>query len=428
MIRRLGYTLVLWGALPLVLARLFWRGFREPGYRKAMGERFGFYRSVLARSPRQKLIWVHAVSLGEVHAAKPLIDRLLRAFPGDQILITNMTAAGRDAAQRMFGDRAQIVWLPYDYQFAVRRFLTSFQPHLAIFVETEIWFNLIRACRARGVPLMLANARLSEKSAAGYLRIATLAREAFGAFDAVAAQTAADADRLANLGARAPRVVGNIKFDAAAAPGSSELALAFKMLYGPRRVLLLASTREGEEALLLDALAARPLKDALIVIVPRHPQRFADVANLLEKRRLPFSRRSGNQPVPAEHSYVLGDSVGEMSAYYRTADVAFVGGSLLDYGGQNLIEACAAGVPVLFGPSTYNFASAAEAAVAAGAARRVGNASQAIALAGELISDEGARAAMGEAGRSFCETHRGAADQIANMAVELLASRKPTCA
>ncbi len=420
MIWRLGYTLLLWGALPAILVRLYWRSFREPAYLERFGERFGHYAPGDTRAPGRRLIWVHAVSLGEMHAAKPLVERLITQYPQHEILLTQMTASGCEAAQKLFAGRAQIVWLPYDYPFAVRAFLERFRPDLGILIETEVWFNLIAACRDKGVPLLLANARLSERSASGYLKIAPLARPAFASFAAIAAQSEDDARRFAALGALSVIVTGNLKFDVEAAPGSEQLAREFRARFGQQKVFLAASTRDGEEALILDALEAQPLRDTLTAIVPRHPQRFADVAALFEQRGLAYARRSANCQVPGECRYFLGDSVGELAAYYRAADVAFVGGSLLDYGAQNLIEACAAGIPVLIGPSVYNFAMAAEQAKQAGAARSAGDAAGILMEASRLLEDPAARRSMGDAGLSFCATHRGAADRMAGIAARLL--------
>lgn len=424
---RLGYTILLWAMLPLVLARLFWRGLREHGYWVAWRERFGYYRVIEspAPAPAQGTIWVHAVSLGEVHAAKPLIEKLLGLCPQYRIVFSQMTATGRDAAQGIFGDRVRITWLPYDYPFAVRRFIANFNPSLGIFIETEIWFNLIRECKCAGIPLFLANARLSEKSAAGYLKIAPLSRRAFGSFDAVAAQTEADASRFLRLGAHSPDVVGNLKFDAAALPRSYDLVQTFRKRYGQRAVLLAASTRDGEEAMLLDALVRVPIGDILVVIVPRHPQRFAVVAELMKKRGIQFARRSDNADVPIKCNFVLGDSMGEMDAYYRSSDIAFVGGSLLDYGGQNLIEACAAGVPVLIGPFTRNFQEVADLAVEAGAAKRTMNARETVDLAFELLAEPRTRVEMGHAGQIFSAQHQGATDKTVSIVLRLLNADSP---
>jgi 3-deoxy-D-manno-octulosonic-acid transferase len=417
---RTGYRLLLWLAFPYLLARLWWRGRQEPRYRENPGERLGFYRT----QPRRPVIWLHAVSLGETRAAEPLLRALQRRHPDCDLLITQMTATGREAAQQLFGDSAQVAWLPYDYPSAVRRFLRHFRPRLGILMETEIWFHLVAECERFRVPLVLANARMSARSARGYAVVGPLVRSALESLSAVAAQTAADADRLRALGARAVQVTGNLKFDVEPAAGSDSLAAQFRQRFGNRRVLLAASTREGEEELLLDALERDPLGDALLVIVPRHPQRFDAVAQLLAARGLKHARRSASGPLDADCRIVLGDSMGEMAAYYRACDVAFVGGSLLAYGGQNLIEACAAGVPVLVGPYTYNFAQAAESAIAAGAALRVDRAQEAVRQARLLLGDPDLRERMGGAGIAFCATHRGATERTLAVCERLLSSSR----
>jgi 3-deoxy-D-manno-octulosonic-acid transferase len=370
------------------------------------------------------VIWLHAVSLGETRAAEPLLRALQRRHPDCDLLITQMTATGREAAQQLFGDSAQVAWLPYDYPSAVRRFLRHFRPRLGILMETEIWFHLVAECERFRVPLVLANARMSARSARGYAMVGPLVRDALESLSAVAAQAAADADRLRSLGARAVEVTGNLKFDVEPGAGSESLAAQFRQRFGSREVFLAASTREGEEELLLDALERDPLGDALVVIVPRHPQRFDSVAQLLAARGLKYARRSASGPLDADCRIVLGDSMGEMAAYYRACDVAFVGGSLLAYGGQNLIEACAAGVPVLVGPYTYNFSQAAESAVAAGAALRVDRAEEVVRRARALLGDPGLRERMGGAGIAFCATHRGATERTLAVCERLLSSSR----
>jgi 3-deoxy-D-manno-octulosonic-acid transferase len=380
------------------------------------GERFGFYRT----APAKPVMWLHAVSLGETRAAEPLLRALRDRHPDCDLLITQMTATGREAAQNLLGGSARVAWLPYDYPFAVRRFLLHFRPRLGILMETEIWFHLVAECEHLGVPLMLANARMSARSARGYAMVGPLVRGALRGLSAVAAQTAEDAERLRALGAREVEVTGNLKFDADPGAGSESLATQFRHRFGSRAVLLAASTREGEEELLLDALEQNSLGDALLVIVPRHPQRFESVAQLLASRGLKFIRRSTNAPLAADCGIVLGDSMGEMAAYYRACDLAFVGGSLLPYGGQNLIEACAAGVPVLIGPYTYNFAQAAESAVAAGAAVRVDTAEEMIRVARSILQNIGLRERMGKAGVAFCAAHRGATERTLAICERLL--------
>lgn len=404
------YTLLWLVALPFLPLRLWWRGRREPGYREHAGERFGRY----AEPARPGVLWVHAVSLGETRAAVPLVARLLRAHPGATVLITHMTATGRAAGRALFGNRVLQAWLPYDVPFAMRAFLAHFQPRAGLLMETELWPNLVALARAGGVPLYLVNARMSPRSAAGYARVPWLSRPMLAALSGIAAQTDADAARLAALGAPAPVVTGNLKFDVDVPDTAEALGREFRERFGATRpVWVAASTRDGEEALILDALATHRLPpDVLTVIVPRHPQRFAAVAELLRSRGLPFVRRSSNAPVPADIAVVLGDSMGELAGYYAAADVAFVGGSLLPLGGQNLIEAIAAGRPTLVGPHMFNFAEATGKALAAGAATEVADAAALIAKVGELVADAPRRDAMRAAALAFHAAHRGAADRL----------------
>ena len=401
------YTLVLHLAAPLLPLRLWWRGRKEPGYRRDIGQRFGYYGA----RPDRPVIWIHAVSLGETRAAQPLVAALRGRYPDHALLVTHMTATGREAASSLYGGFATVAFLPYDFPWAVRRFVAHFRPVLGVLMETELWPNLVRECGARGVPVILANARLSEKSARGYARVASLARAALEDLAAVGAQTEADAARLAALGARAVTVTGNLKFDLAPPPALLERGRELRALFGERPVFLAASTREGEERLLLDALGRTPLAGALVVIVPRHPQRFDEVAGLLRERGIGFVRRSEARPVPPGCDYLLGDSMGEMTAYYAAADLAFVGGSLVPFGAQNLIEACAVGAPVAIGPSVFNFAQAADEAVKAGAAIQVPDADALVREAARLLADADARGRMGEAGRRFCAAHRGATER-----------------
>jgi len=273
---RFGYRLLLWLLFPWALAHLWWRGRRQPGYREHIAERFGWYQA----RPGRPVIWLHAVSVGETRAAEPLVRALVARYPGHELLLTQMTPTGRETAQQLYGGAATIVYLPYDYPGAVARFLARFKPRLGILMETEIWFNLVECCTRLGVPLLLANARLSEKSARGYALVAPLTRAALGGLAAVSAQTREDAERLERLGARGVEVTGNLKFDVALAPQLLALGAELKQRIGQRPVLLAASTREGEEELVLDALACIRVEGLLLLLVPRHPQRFDEVADL----------------------------------------------------------------------------------------------------------------------------------------------------
>ncbi|MGZ3184510.1 MAG: lipid IV(A) 3-deoxy-D-manno-octulosonic acid transferase [Telluria sp.] len=409
MIRAL-YTSAWRAALPLVLARLWWRGRKEPGYRAHWHERLGRYGSPGHEAPLT--LWVHAVSVGETRAAEPLVDALLAAYPRARIVLTHMTPTGRATGKALFakhGDRLVQSYLPYDIPSMVRRFLKHFEPALCILMETEVWPNLIAVCREQNVPLALVNARLSERSLRRGRRFGRLMREAAESITLVAAQTEDDARRIRSLGAPHVGVTGSIKFDVTVPPQALATGDALRASFGARKVLLCASTREGEEALILSAFAAMPgAGRPLLLLVPRHPQRFDEVAKMVADRGLALARRSSLDASAAGADVVLGDSMGEMFAYYRACDCAYIGGSLLPLGGQNLIEACALGRPVLIGPHTFNFAQVSEDAIAAGAALRVPDAGAMICSALQLLEDDVERHAMGQRALAFANQHRGA--------------------
>jgi 3-deoxy-D-manno-octulosonic-acid transferase len=406
---RLLYTLAIRAALPFILARLWWRGRREPLYRRRIGERFGYYRDPPAGQPA---LWVHAVSVGEARASAALVRALVAAHPSHALLLTCMTAGGRDALKELHGASVSIAWLPYDYPEAVRRFLEHYRPRLAVLMETEIWPNLVAACSEFGVPVLLANARMSEKSALGYQRWLGLMQPAIASLAVACAQSDEDAARLRALGARRVEVTGNVKFDITPEEAKRNEGKAWRARLA-RPVLLLASTRDGEERMLLDALPAGDEK-LLVVVVPRHARRFDQVAPLSQ------SRRSIEQlPAPTDRVH-LGDTMGEMDFYYAAADVAVIGGSFAPLGGQNLIEACAAGVPVIFGPSMFNFSEAARLALESGAAVQAADAADAIGSALRLLSNDEARGKMGAAGKALCVAHRGATQKHLLLCKELL--------
>ena len=408
---RLLYTALLWLLLPYVLLRLLWRARKQPEYLDHVAERFGFYHGDddLGRDGRP-VIWLHAVSVGETRATQSLVARLRATYPDHRILLTHATPTGRAAGEQLYGDDVLRAYLPYDYPFAVNAFLRHFRPQLGILMETEIWPNLIRAAHGKGMPMLLLNARMSEKSARGYARFAALTRSALARLSVVAAQTEDDAARLKALGASDVSVMGNLKFDIEAPPEMLTLGRWLRAQFGAeRKVFLAASTREGEEVLLLDALLPA-VADGLLVIVPRHPQRFAEVAAMLEQRGIAYQRRSEDRAVDPSVRVVLGDSMGEMFAYYAAADLAFIGGSLLPYGAQNLIEACAVGTPVLVGPHTYNFAEATRLAVAAGAARQLRDVGELVAEAQRLMGDAAALSDMRQGCAGFVAANRGATD------------------
>jgi 3-deoxy-D-manno-octulosonic-acid transferase len=406
---RFIYTLAAVALLPWAALHLLWRARKQPEYLRHWAERFGFFGAADGIDPTRPTLWLHAVSVGETRAAQPLLAALRERFPGHRILLTHMTPTGRATSEALFGDSVERIYLPYDTPWAMRAFLRHYRPQFGLIMETELWPNLIAACREAGVPLSLVNARLSERSARRYAKFPALTREALQGLAAVGAQTAADAARLEALGAMRVTVTGNVKFDIAAPSQQLELGRELRARCGDRPVWLAASTREGEEALILDARKKVGADDtALLVIVPRHPQRFDEVARIVAGHGFALQRRSDNTAVAATTSVLLGDSMGEMFAYYAAADAAFIGGSLLDYGSQNLIEAAACGTPILIGPSTRNFAEAAREAVACGAARAIRDADDLIAQVAAILSDEPSRRRMAEAGRAFAARHRGA--------------------
>ncbi len=410
---RIVYSLLLYLAAPYVLARLWWRSRRQPEYMRHVGERFGYYADA-GEINATPLIWLHAVSVGETRAAEPLVRALREKYPDHRILLTHMTPTGREAGAALFGDSVMRHYLPYDYPGAVRRFLDHFRPRVGLLMETEIWPNLVHACKARATPLHLVNARLSEKSFVRYQRMSVLIAATLRELASVAAQTAADAQRFTALGAQNVCVSGNLKFDVD--PPADQLAAGARLResIGARLVLLAASTRDGEELLFINnkLYDITDVPTMLLMLVPRHPQRFEEVASLLEKHGVRFQRRSENAAVRADTQVLLGDSMGEMFAYHAACDVAFIGGSLLPFGGQNLIEACAVGKPVLIGPHTYNFADAAEGAITAGAALRVMDAQDLARKVTALLTHPALMKRMGDAALQFSNTHRGAVRKL----------------
>lgn len=441
---RAVYRAAWWLIAPLAVLRLIVRSRRERGYRQHIGERFG-YSAGRVPEDDAPLIWVHAVSVGETRAAQPLVDALLAARPDARILLTHMTPGGRATGEQLFGDRVLRCYLPYDMPHAVRRFLRAWRPSLGLVMETEVWPTLIDECKHADVPLVLTNARMSARSFKRAAKFGAHAREVFGGFTRVLAQSPADAERLTALGARNVSVLGNLKFDMASPPGLVARGRDWRRAIGARPVWVAASTREGEEELVLQAFAALNVEDALLILVPRHPQRFDEVAALVARQNLRLERRSRWVPNPAQHrapaaakasavalhegvralpqdvNVLLGDSMGEMGAYYAAADLAFIGGSLLPLGGQNLIEACAVGVPVLIGPHVFNFTQATADAVAAGAALQVHDPADLARALRELFNDKPRRVAMGAAAAAFAARHRGATERTVDVVRALVA-------
>ncbi|MDP2832694.1 MAG: lipid IV(A) 3-deoxy-D-manno-octulosonic acid transferase [Pseudomonadota bacterium] len=404
------YSLAWLPLLPVAFLYLLWRARRQPDYLRHWRERLGW-----APVGERPVIWLHAVSVGETRAAVPLVKALKARHPDHTILLTHATPTGRATGGELFGDSVMQAYLPYDFPPLIRLFLRRARPVMGVIMETEIWPNLYAACAHRGIPLFLVNARLSEKSARGYSRFRALAAPALRSLAGIAAQTMDDARRLRDLGAEEVEISGNVKFDVTPPTDTRERARGLREAFRGRFVFLAASTREGEETLILDALANLDIPGLLLVLVPRHPQRFDAVARLLEERGLAYVRRGAKQPVQPDTRVFLGDSMGELAAYYATADLAYVGGSLLPLGGQNLIEAAAAGCPALIGPHTWNFSEAAEQAVACGAAQRVADAGDLAETVSALAGAPPARQQMREAGLRFAAANRGATARVMGM-------------
>ena len=418
------YNAAMWALQPLLRRKLQRRGREEPGYLQAIEERFGHYTQPATEGG---YVWVHAVSLGETRAAAVLLQALRAAQPGIRILLTHGTATGRAQGVSLLQDGDVQVWQPWDTPATVKRFLTQFKPRVGIILETELWPNWVAQCSKAHVPLVLVNARMSEKSMHQAQRLAWLSRPAYLGLSAVLAQTQADAERLQTLGAKVGAVLGNLKFDAK--PDAAQLALAKTWKQELKRpVVLFTSSREGEEVMWLDILQA--LKDAPLdhqdhihavhwLVVPRHPQRFDEVAALIEERGWHVSRRSQwtdgpNADQPDDGNTIwLGDSLGEMALYYGLSDAALLGGSFAPLGGQNLIESTACGCPVIMGPYTFNFAEAAQLAEEAGAALRVEDMAQAVTTALQMVRFAPDENAHVQACMTFSQAHRGAAQRTA---------------
>ena len=423
--RRL-YSSLIYCAAPFAFAVVLWRGVRDRGYWQGLSERFAWG----PRPGAAPSIWLHAVSLGEMTAAAPLVRALRSRHPHVPLVLTSATPTGRARARALFGDTIDVRFLPYDTPGAVARFLDGIRPRLAIIMETELWPNLFRECERRGVPLVLASARLSERSVARYRRLGNLFSEILSASTLIAAQTRADAERFIAIGAQSARthVIGNIKFDVQSSPGVADRGHALRASFGAARPIWIAgSTHAGEEEQVLAAqkelVAHRP--NALLLLVPRHPDRFVAVAELLRRRQLRFARRSSGKAADGGTQVVLVDTVGELAALYAAADVAFVGGSLVPIGGHNLLEPAALGLPVLTGPHYSNSKDIAELLILEGAARQVNDAPELAAALAQLLADPVERRRIGAIGQRIVESNRGAAARLLDLIEPLLPDPLP---
>jgi len=406
------YTWFLRLLFPLVLLRLLWRGFSNPHYWRRIPERFGFVAPTVA--PR--LIWIHAVSVGEVRATVPLVRTIMGSYPDYSLLITTMTPTGSAQVMQLFGDKVAHCYVPYDFPSAVRRFLDRVKPVIAIIMETELWPNLFHTCRARGIPVFVTNVRMSESSMYKYLRFARLTRTTLNQASLFAVQSQADAQRLLTLGAEPARVqvTGSIKFELGISASLREATEVLRRAWGQDRpVWLAASTHEGEEEMVLAALAELKKQPRfarlLLVLVPRHPERFALVVKLCRKNGFTTAQRSKNRgAVDTTVEVLVGDTMGELQLFFGAADVAFIGGSLVPTGGHNLLEAAAMGKPVIFGPHMFNFQEISQMALERGAGVQIQSAAQLAPVAADFLGNANRRDRAGEAGRKMVEENRGA--------------------
>lgn len=422
MVRQL-YSAIHYLALPYIFLRLAWRGHRDPGYWERWGERFG---RIPALQGDQQTLWIHAVSVGEVQAAVPLV-RALRSGGRDlRIVVTTTTPTGRERVHQALGTSVLHRYAPYDLPGAVRRFLERARPDLVIIMETELWPNILHQCCRRKIPVLLANARLSEQSAASYRRIATTAARMLASVSCIAAQTQQDAARLVSLGARAERVrvTGNTKFDVRLPASLSEEAQVLRRCFGvDRGVWIAASTHDGEEQQVLKAFeqVQKVLPDSLLVLVPRHPERAASVAALAKRCGHVTAMRSDSPLSCVEASVFIGDTMGELPLFYAASDVAFVGGSLVREGGHNMLEPAALGIPVVFGPYVHDVAEISDRLTEAGAGRQVDDQSALGTAVVEYMQDANLRHVAGQRGREFVKNNRGALNLVMELVDELMA-------
>jgi 3-deoxy-D-manno-octulosonic-acid transferase len=424
------YSIVMWCGQPFLRRKIARRGVAEPDYLTNIEERFGSYTQI-AESPKsteQHFIWIHAVSLGETRAAAVLIEALRKRLPDIKLLLTNGTATGRAEGQKLMQTGDVQVWQAWDTREATERFIQHFQPRIGIMMETELWPSMAATCTKFEVPLVIANARMSEKTFLKTLRFAWLANPAYQSLKAVWPQSVDDAIRFEKLGAPVRGIFGNLKFDAQVDTLQLAKGKSWKAKTN-RRMAMFASSREGEELQLLQYLQkdASILTDVQWLIVPRHPQRFDDVETLIKQHGFDVSKRSDwldHPPLPNfpdDHKTIwLGNSLGEMALYYGMSDVALLGGSFEPLGGQNLIEAAACGCPVVMGPSTFNFAQAADDAMAAKAAFQCQDLAQALNVVINLAQDAGALKSAQTAALKFAASHQGAAVKTASAIQQLL--------
>lgn len=425
MMRRL-YSALMYLVMPFALAKLGWRGFANPAYWARIQERFGLGPPVSPRGDRGTVFWIHAVSVGEVQAAVPLVRRLVSRYPHARIVVSTTTPTGMERVRSALGTEVIHRYAPYDLPGATRRFLERVEPDLVVLIETELWPNIISRCHSAGIPIVLANARLSEQSAAGYRRIRPFMRRVLDQVSAIGAQSEEDGARLVDIGAdgRKVRVIGSTKFDVGISPSVAEAGQVLRREWGVHRsVWIAASTHEGEEELVLDAFerVRETIQDCLLVLVPRHPERFSRAASLSRRRGYSVALRSQPNFESDEIPDVfVGDTMGELTVFYSASDVAFVGGSMVEVGGHNMLEPAALGVPMMFGPHLYNFAEISQRLCDAEAASIVADSTELGDAVLAYLQDANRRHSAGEQGRQFVARNRGACDRLMELIEETL--------
>ncbi len=406
------YSVLTYLLVPFVLLRLLWRGRLAPAYRKRWAERFGYFK---VHKAQQGGIWIHVVSVGEVLAAAPLVQALHKRYPSKPLIITTMTPTGSERVRANLPPTVFHVYAPYDLPGVVNRFLNKIKPELAIFMETELWPNILHYCKKRNIPTLLANARLSAKSAQGYARFASLSKNMLQSLSIIAAQSQSDADRFISLGAMPAQiyVTGNMKFDLHIPPSLLESADSLKQQLGSSRpIFIAASTHDGEDEIILDAFSQirSSIRDCLLLLVPRHPERFEKVAGLCKKQGYHVVSRSEGIVLDANTDVFLGDTMGELRLFFAASDIAFIGGSLIPRGGHNMLEAAAFGLPVLSGPHTFNFTETVRLLNEADALITINNAHELATHVIQLLQNTSLRQEMGEKGKKVVEANRGALD------------------
>ena len=420
---RFFYSALFYLLTPVILLRLRLKSRGVPGYGRRTSERFGRYSPDIPK-PASPVIWVHAVSVGEVEASAPLVKALLEAQPDCQLLVTTMTPTGSERVRSVFGESVLHVYAPYDQPAAIRRFLARYTPRLLIIMETELWPNMIHYAKKSGARIMLANGRLSARSAGGYARFRGMTRQVLKAIDCICMQGLHDSERIIELGAEQSRVrvTGSLKFHAAARQQGEVEGEPFTSIKASgRTVIIAASTRENEEAKVLQAYAGMSSESTLLLLVPRHPERFAEVIQLCKAEGFSTQTRSSGESIHSGTAIVVGDSMGEMQQYYGVSHIAFVGGSLVDTGCQNVLEPAAFQLPVVTGPSQFNFLEICRALEEAGALRTVPDSAGLASVLGQLVADPSLRQAMGLAGSRLIAENQQALPATLEVAQSLLA-------